>query len=182
MKQIPANQTYRYLEPGPIVLVATSGQSKPNVMTMGFHMMIRHDPALVGCVIGPWDYTYDLLRSSGECVIAVPGLDLAETVVDIGNCSGEQVDKFERFGLKTSPGQAVGAPLLIDCLANFECEVADDALSSKHNLFVLQVKRAWLNDRRTERRTIHHRGDGSFAVDGEILDLSERMTKWRNLP
>ncbi len=25
-------------------------------------------------------------------------------------------------------------------------------------------------------------GDGSFAVDGDVLDLSERMVKWRDLP
>lgn len=53
MKELPASQAYRVLEPGPIVMVSTSDNGKPNVMTMGFHTMIQHDPPLIGCVIGP---------------------------------------------------------------------------------------------------------------------------------
>lgn len=53
MKELPASQVYRLLEPGPIVMVSTLDNGRPNVMTMGFHMMIQHDPPLIGCVIGP---------------------------------------------------------------------------------------------------------------------------------
>lgn len=182
MKELPASQAYRLLEPGPIVMVSTRDNGRPNVMTMGFHMMIQHAPPLIGCVIGPWDYSYLALRKNGECVIAVPGLDLAETVVDVGNCSGEQVDKFERFGLNTKPAAEVSAPLLSDCLANIECRVIDDRLCETYNLFILEAKRIWLNESRKERRTLHHRGDGTFVVDNGTLDLKDRMVKWRHLP
>jgi len=182
MKEMPASQAYHLLEPGPIVLVTTSHKGTPNVMTMGFHMMIQHAPPLVGCVVGPWDYSQRALKETGECVIAIPTVDLAETVVDIGNCSGDAVDKFERFGLKTRPAKDVKAPLLGDCLANIECRVADTSLVETYNLFILEAKRIWIDEARTERRTLHHRGDGSFMIDGGKLDLSDRMTKWRQLP
>jgi flavin reductase (DIM6/NTAB) family NADH-FMN oxidoreductase RutF len=52
MKEVPASQAYHQLEPGPIVLVTTSHADKPNIMTMGFHMMIQHTPTLIGCIIG----------------------------------------------------------------------------------------------------------------------------------
>ncbi|MBM7330634.1 flavin reductase family protein [Agrobacterium sp. S2] len=182
MKHLPPSQAYRLLEPGPIVMVSTSTKGRPNVMTMGFHMMIQHEPPLIGCVIGPWDYSYQALRNTGECVIAVPGLDLAETVVDVGNCSGDQVDKFERFGLQTMPAQDVSAPLLSDCLANIECHVVDDRLCETYNLFILEAKNIWINEKRKERRTLHHRGDGTFVVDNGTLDLRDRMVKWRHLP
>ena len=29
---------------------------------------------------------------------------------------------------------------------------------------------------------MHHRGDGSFTIDGGTLDLRDRMVKWRHLP
>jgi flavin reductase (DIM6/NTAB) family NADH-FMN oxidoreductase RutF len=182
MKEISATQTYRVLEPGPIVMVTTSDKGKPNVMTMGFHMMIQHAPPLIGCVIGPWDHSYETLKDTGECVIAVPGLDLAETVVDVGNCSGDRVDKFQRFGLKTRKAKDVSAPLIADCLANIECEVIDRRNVEPYNLFILEAKRLWVNEGRKERRTLHHRGDGSFTVDGGTLDLKDRMVKWRHLP
>jgi flavin reductase (DIM6/NTAB) family NADH-FMN oxidoreductase RutF len=53
-------------------------------MTMGLHMMMQHEPALIGVVLGPWDHTLSALQESGECVIAVPTIDLAQTVVDVG--------------------------------------------------------------------------------------------------
>jgi flavin reductase (DIM6/NTAB) family NADH-FMN oxidoreductase RutF len=182
MKEISATQTYRVLEPGPIVMVTTNDKGKPNVMTMGFHMMIQHAPPLIGCVIGPWDHSYETLKNTGECVIAVPGLDLAETVVDVGNCSGDRVDKFQRFGLQTRKAKDVSAPLIADCLANIECKVIDRSNIEPYNLFILEAKRLWVNEGRKERRTLHHKGDGSFTVDGGTLDLKDRMVKWRHLP
>ena len=182
MNEISASQAYRLLEPGPIVLVTTSDKGTSNVMTMGFHMMIQHAPPLIGCVIGPWDFSYQALKKTGECVIAIPTIDLAETVVDIGNCSGDTVDKFERFGLRTRPATDVAAPLLTDCLANIECRVADPSLVDGYNFFILEAKRIWVDETRKERRTMHHHGDGSFTVDGGTLDLRERMVKWRHLP
>ncbi|MFG1465125.1 flavin reductase family protein [Xanthobacter sp. DSM 24535] len=182
MKESPVANAYRLLEPGPIVLVTTSLGGKPNVMTMGFHMMIQHAPPLIGCVIGPWDHSYAGLRATGECVIAVPTVDLAEAVVDIGNCSGNAVNKFDRFGLTAAPASNVRPPLIKECLANIECTIADDGLVDKYNLFVLKAERLWIDVGREERRTMHHRGDGSFIVDGEVLDLSSRMIKWRQLP
>ncbi|MBY5532878.1 flavin reductase family protein [Rhizobium leguminosarum] len=182
MREISASQAYRMLEPGPIVLVTTSLEGTQNVMTMGFHMMIQHAPPLIGCVIGPWGFSHHTLKKTGECVIAIPAVDLAETVVDIGNCSGDTVDKFERFSLRTRPAKDVAAPLLVDCLANIECRVVDPSLVDRYNLFILEAKRIWIDETSKERRTMHHRGDGSFIVDGGTLDLRKRMVKWRHLP
>lgn len=53
MKELAAPQVYRLPQPGPFVMVSTRDNGKSDVMTMGFHMMIRHDPPLIGCVTGP---------------------------------------------------------------------------------------------------------------------------------
>ena len=179
MRPIPPSKAYRLLESGPIVLVTTRNAGVPNIMTMGFHMMVQHAPPLIGCVIGPWDHSFFALRATGECVIAVPGRDLAEKVVDIGNCSGADVDKFARFKLTAVPAQQVAAPLIAECLANIECRVADTALVAKYNLFILEAVAITLNDSRKERRTLHHNGDGTFAIAGRTLDLRDRMVQWK---
>ncbi|MFI1396187.1 flavin reductase [Streptomyces sp. NPDC020681] len=38
--------------------------------------MVRHDPPLIACTIGPWDYSYQALAETGECVISVPTADM----------------------------------------------------------------------------------------------------------
>ncbi len=179
MREIAGDKAYRLLEAGPIVLVTTASQERPNVMTMGFHMVVQHAPPLLGCIIGPWDHSYTALRDTGQCVVAIPGMDLASKVVDIGNCSGADTDKFARFQLTAVPSRRVQPPSIAECLANIECEVADDALVERYNLFILAVKTITINDTRTERRTMHHNGDGTFSVDGRTLDLRSRMVRWK---
>lgn len=180
-KELAPSKAYRLLESGPVVLVATSDGQQRNVMTMGFHMMLQHDPPLVGCIIGPWDYSYELLSATGECVLALPTVELAEQVTRIGNCSGSDTDKFAAFGLTALPAATVAAPLIGECLANLECRVADTGMVDRYNLFILEVTRIWVNDARAEKRLIHHAGDGRFIADGETIDMSEHMTRWRYL-
>ncbi len=179
MKEIAASKAYRLLESGPVVLLTTMGRDRPNIMTIGFHMVVQHDPPLIACVVGPWDYSYKALKRSGECVIAIPGADLARKVVDIGNCSGAEVDKFRVFRLTAVAARKVNAPRIAECLANLECKVANTTLVRSHNLFVLDVIAIALNTTRTERRTMHHNGDGTFTLDGRKLDLRDRMVLWK---
>ncbi len=86
--------------------------------------------------------------------------------------------------LASRPGsftRQVGAPLVRECLANLECRVADTALVDAYNLFVLEVVAISLDTDRKERRTLHHNGDGTFTVDGRVVDLRERMGMWKGL-
>lgn len=180
MDPLPLSRVYRFIEPGPVVLVTTvQGDERPNIMAMSYHMVVDDgDPPLIACILGPWDYSFAALRATNECVIAVPTVDLAEKVVGIGNCSGSDTDKFTEFGLTPVPAGTVKPPLIAECLANFECRVKDDSLVGTYNMFILEVIAAWVDPKRKERRVIHHRGNGTFVVDGRILDLKKKMTKW----
>lgn len=179
LRRADAAKAYLLLEAGPVVLVTTAHEGRANVMTVAFHMVIQHAPPLLGCVIGPWDHSYRALEATGECVIAIPTVDLARKVVDIGNCSGDGVDKFERFSLTPVRGGEVAAPLIRECVANIECRVADCSLVGRYSLWVLEAVAIWVDDERQERRTLHHNGDGTFTVDGRRLDLRERMVLWK---
>lgn len=175
MKELPISQVYQWLEPGPVVLLTTAHKGRVNVMTMSWHMMVEFTPPLVACVVSSADHSFAALRATKECVIAIPALDLASKVVAIGNCSGRDVDKFEKFALTPVPASEVAPPLIAECLANLECRVVDTRLVNRHNLFVLEVVKAWTDPARKERRTIHHHGYGKFVVDGETITLDSRM-------
>ncbi len=54
MQEYPVSKAYRLIEPGPVLLVTTFHKGRANIMTIGFHMMVQHDPPLIGCIIGPW--------------------------------------------------------------------------------------------------------------------------------
>ncbi len=103
MKHLPLSKVYQLLEPGPVVLLTTARKGRANVMTMSWHMMVEFEPPLVVCVVSSADQSFAALRVTRECVIAVPALELAPKVVEVGNCSGRDVEKFERFGLTPAP-------------------------------------------------------------------------------
>src|SRR5262245_50824299 len=139
-KDFPLTEIRRYLEPGPVVLVSSASLGKTNIMTMGWHMMMEFSPALVGCYIWDENHSFEMVRRSKECVINIPTTALTNEVIGIGNCSGAEVDKFKEFRVTPLPATRVGAPLIAECYANFECRLAD--LISKYNLFIWEVVKA----------------------------------------
>lgn len=172
---LPLAEVYKLLEPGPVVLLTTARRGRANVMAMSWHMMVEFEPPLVACVVSDGDYSFAALRATRECVIAIPAVDLVEKVVKVGNASGRDLDKFKAFGLTPLPGEATKAPLVAECFANLECRVADTRLVNRFCLFVLEVKKAWIDPAQESPRTIHHRGWGRFTVDGETIELPSKM-------
>jgi len=175
MKDLPLSKVYQLLEPGPVVLLTTARRGHANLMTMSWHMMVEFEPPLVACVVSNANHSFAALRATKECVIAVPALKLAGKVVGVGNCSGRDVEKFERFGLTPLPAERVSPPLVAECFANLECKVADTRLVNKYNLFVLEVVKAWSDPAQRNPKTIHHHGYGRFAVDGAMMTLKSGM-------
>ena len=175
MKDLPLSKVYQLLEPGPVVLLTTAHKGRTNVMAMSWHMMVEFEPPLIACIVSNRDYSFAALTATKQCVIAIPALQLAPKVVEVGNCSGRDVAKFERFGLPPVPAELVTPPLVAECFANLECKVADTHLVNKYNLFVLEVVKAWVDPAQKSPKTIHHRGYGKFAVDGEMIQLKSKM-------
>ena len=175
MKVLSLSKVYQLLEPGPVVLLTTASGGGSNVMTLSWHMMVEFAPPLVACIVSSADYSFTALRATKECVIAIPALELAPKVVEVGNCSGRNVDKFAKVGLTPIPAHEVAAPLIAECFANLECKVVDTRLVNKFNLFVLEVVKAWVDPEQKAPKTIHHQGYGRFVVDGETITLDSKM-------
>jgi flavin reductase (DIM6/NTAB) family NADH-FMN oxidoreductase RutF len=171
MKDLPLSKVYQLLEPGPVVLVTTAHKGRANIMAMSWHMMVEFEPPLIACIVSNANYSFAALRATKECVIALPALELASKVVGIGNCSGQDVDKFKKFSLTPMPAERVAPPLVAECFANLECRVVDTHLVNKFNLFVLEVLKAWSDPAQKNPKTLHHHGYGKFVVDGEVIKL-----------
>lgn len=176
-KDFPVSEVRRFLEPGPIVLVSTKWKGETNIMTMGWHMVMEFVPSLIGCYIWTENHSFEMARRSGECAINIPTADLAAKVVGIGNCSGRTIDKFATFGLTRAPGIKVGAPMIAECYASFECRLADASLVSKYSLFIWEVVKAHVATKPKYPRTIHYRGDGVFMLSGSNTSRYRRYFK-----
>jgi flavin reductase (DIM6/NTAB) family NADH-FMN oxidoreductase RutF len=175
MRTLALSKIYQLLEPGPVVLLTTAHKGRANVMTMSWHMMVEFEPPLVACVVSNGNHSFAALKATGECVIAVPAAGLADKVVRVGNTSGRDIDKFPTIGLTALPASTVGAPLVKECFANLECRVTDRSLVNVYNLFVLEVVKAWTDPGQKDPKTFHHRGYGTFVIDGDVMKLKSKM-------
>jgi len=171
----PVSDIRHYLEPGPVVLVTSRWQDETDVMTLGWHTVMEFTPSLVGCIIASGNHSFELIRSSRECVINIPTADMIDTVTDIGNCSGADVDKFSRFGLHTSAADKVRAPLLDDCFVSLECKIYDDCLIDTYNYFIFEVVKAHAAPSPKYPQTVHYTGDGQFREAGRHVSRRERF-------
>ncbi len=172
MRKMDLGKAFTLMERGPVVLVTTHDGHKPNIMTISWTMVLDFTP-FFAITTGAWNYSFAALRKKRECVIAFPTVDMLDTVVGIGTCSGIDTDKFARFGLTPEPGRLVAAPLIKECLANVECRVVD--FVGKHNIVVVEGVAAYMNTARKEKRMLHAVGDGNFIADGERFDRRKMM-------
>jgi flavin reductase (DIM6/NTAB) family NADH-FMN oxidoreductase RutF len=177
--EFPLDRAFTFVESGPVLLISTAYKGKNNLMTVSCHASMGFEPTL-GICLGPWNFSYEALLETEECVVAVPHAGLLEKVVDIGNCSGADMDKYAVFNLHAQPAKDVAAPLVAECLYNLECRVVNDALAEDYNFFVLRGVRAWSNPAPADARTFHAVGDGTFIIDGETVNLRHKMTKWQD--
>jgi flavin reductase (DIM6/NTAB) family NADH-FMN oxidoreductase RutF len=166
-KDFPIDRIRRFLEPGPIVLVSSAHGGEKNIMSMGWHMIMGDGPSLIGCYIWDQNHSRELVSKSKECVFNVPTFDLIDAVIGIGNNHGPEVDKFKTFGLTPVKAKKVGAPLIAECFASFECKLVDDSQVDKYSLFIFECVKAHVATSPKYPKTVHYRGDGVFMISGE---------------
>lgn len=172
MRVLKLSKAFTLIESGPVVLVTTHDGQKNNIMTISWTMVLDFTPVFA-ITTGEWNHSFAALQNNRECVMAIPTVDLLDKVVGIGTCSGKDTDKFAKFKLTPVQGKVVRAPLIKECLANIECRLID--IVKKYNIVVLEAVAAYVDTTRSEKRTIHAVGDGTFIVDGRRLDRKKMM-------
>ena len=173
-KKTDVARSLLFIEPGPVTLVSSYDKETktPNIMTISWTLALDFNHHIALCT-GPWNYSFDIIMKSKECVVAVPPASMAETVVKIGDVSGKDCDKFEKFGIKTLKGEKVKAPLIDGCVANLECKVVD--FVKKYGLIILDVVNVWENEELKDEKLFHAMGDGRFEKKKKKMDLRKFM-------
>lgn len=179
-EEFPVANIRKFLEPGPIVLVSSRWKEEVNIMTMGWHTVLEFSPSLIGCMITASNHSFEMIKSSKECVVNIPTVDYIDEIIGIGNCSGKNTDKFKKFKLTMEESEKVSAPSIKECYANFECKVVDTTLLSKYNFFIMEVVSARVASYPKYPKTVHYSGDGTFMVSGKHI-LRPELFKPQNL-
>ena len=139
------------LAPLPPALISSGSVEKPNVMTAAWTGIIASDPALTYVSIRPSRYSHEIISKTGEFVINVPNLKLAEATDFCGVKSGRDVNKFEVCHLTAEKSSKISAPQIKEAPICLECKVQNVQRYGSHDMFLAQivavsVDDAYLND------------------------------------
>jgi flavin reductase (DIM6/NTAB) family NADH-FMN oxidoreductase RutF len=181
---VELRRSYKLINHGPTTLIASAARGRSNVMAAAWVMPIDFEPPLVAAVIASGTLTRELVDQSHEFTINLPTAAMVDAVYAVGKVSGHDVDKLEKYGLKTSPASRVSAPFIEGCAGWLECRVRSlPEMQAEFDLFIAEVLAAWADDRafvdgewrfaEESLRTLHHESQGIFMTTGERLVARE---------
>ncbi len=172
--EVSSQYIHRLLEPGPVVIVTSRYRNRINALSVGWSSAMGMTPPLVGIVLSEEHLSTELIRKGEQFVVNIPGLPLAEAVLQVGSMSGRDVeDKIERVGLELEEPRRLDTPHLARALAWIECAVIDAPRVGSSILFVGEVVGAWAEQeafdqvwllRDEEAKPLHHLGGNVFGV------------------
>ena len=115
-------QTMQRMREDGLLLVSSSSDGTPNVMTIGW--------ATIGCIwarpifivlVRPSRHTYGRLEQVSDFTVNVPPPELAVAASHCGSVSGRDHDKFREARLTPFPSREVRSPIIRECVIHYEC-------------------------------------------------------------
>ena len=122
-----------------VIAIAKDAQGKYNPITLGWTMIVSHDPPMMAVAIGKGRYSLEAIRSAGQFVIAFPSEHQQAETMLYGTKSGRDMDKLAEAGAKTAPATQIDCVLLSDAVANFECVLDGELEAGDHLIFTGRI-------------------------------------------
>lgn len=135
------------LAPVPPALISCGTIEKPNVMTAAWTGIISSDPVMTYVSIRPSRYSHEIIKKSGEFVINLPNLPLANATDFCGVKSGRDIDKFKETGITAIPCSEVKAPQILEAPVSIECKVKSVSNFGTHDMFMAEVVAVNVDDK-----------------------------------
>jgi flavin reductase (DIM6/NTAB) family NADH-FMN oxidoreductase RutF len=155
-------ELFRRLTLGVYAVGVAHGQRR-DAFTAAWVMQVSFDPLLLAVSINPDNASYELLHASGGFTVNVLKQGQLELARRLGTRSGRDQDKLA--GIRSRPGR-LGAPILEDALAYFDCELRGRTRAGDHELVLGRVVDGKVLDGNASPLTYADTGDmdGSSAL------------------
>ena len=146
MRDVDVGSVWQLLRPEVVVWAVAELEGTRSICPLGWTMRTSISPPMMAISVSPQNFTHGLIEGSGAFVLAYPGRELAEATLYCGSHSARDSDKFAHTGLTPLPGRQVAAPVIGECLANFECRLVERITTGDHSIFVGEVVAAWAQE------------------------------------
>jgi flavin reductase (DIM6/NTAB) family NADH-FMN oxidoreductase RutF len=176
--RISNEKAYQLLNSGVLILVSTvSKDGNYNIAPITWQTPVDYDPVTRLLFVTDIAHkTFSNIEETKQFVISVPHFNQLEIVKQLGSCSGNEIDKIEKFNLEVMDAEMINCKLPVDCIGYIECKVyniikdKEVALVFGETVFAKVDPEAFNNRLLTETeagKPIHHLGGKQFytAID-----------------
>ncbi len=151
-KSVDYSQAILTKYPEPVAIgIAKDPQGKHNPITLGWTMIVSHEPPMMAVAIGKTRYSLAAFHQASEFVLAFPSELQKEEALSFGTKSGRTTDKLAAARCPTVPASKIDSVLLVDAVANFECKVVSETEAGDHVIFVGEVVASHMNEKPLNR-------------------------------
>jgi flavin reductase (DIM6/NTAB) family NADH-FMN oxidoreductase RutF len=134
-----------------IGVLPDSKQHRMNLITLCFDMYCSYKPPMMAFAIWHRSHTFSLLKVATECVLGVPGRQMADVAMFCGTRSGRSVDKASTCGLSLIESEFVAVPGIEECVANVEVRIARTIRTGDHVMVICEVRKFGVDRKKKER-------------------------------
>lgn len=138
-KQIGDMLDQLHYYPKNTALITSHWKGRDNVMPSTWNTPVAVNPPLYGITVSPNGFTYKLIVGSGEFGINFLPFQLVKMSAATGGCSGNEVDKFQKFAIAMERAVKTAVPIISDAYASYECKVVFEKGFGDHKFFVGEI-------------------------------------------
>ncbi|HRZ86854.1 MAG TPA: flavin reductase family protein [bacterium] len=178
-RSLAANEAYRLVGHGPLVLVSTRSQrGRYDIAPVAWNCAVNDDPTRLLVVVDKNHATAANIRKQKSFIVSVPHVSQARLVKEAGSVSGKKADKFHTFGIDAFGGQKVDALIPAGCVGYVECRLIKTLRVEFVDIFVGEYLAAGaettafgkrLFAEKAAGKTLHHLGGRRFAIPGDRI-------------
>lgn len=125
--------------PCPVVFIVTGQGEKRDIMT-ATAMFVSESEPLVAISVSRGHMTDELIGEEGEFTLAVASEAHGELALKLGSVRGKNVDKFERFSIRTRKDTGSGREIPEGAADWMECRVVSRQELKDYDLVVARVE------------------------------------------
>ncbi len=124
--------------PCSVTFLSVGTKNRQDAMTASA-MFVSEDPPLLTVSVAKHIVSHDLIEQAGEFVLNVASTNQIKLARQIGFTHGDDVDKFERFGIQTGKARKVKAPSIKGSFAYLECKVITSLMAANYVVYLAEV-------------------------------------------
>jgi flavin reductase (DIM6/NTAB) family NADH-FMN oxidoreductase RutF len=174
----PGNMVY----PLPAALISCgSNPDEYNLMTVSWLGTICSDPPMCYISVRPGRHSHEIIKKTGEFVINLTTLELADVTDWCGVKSGRDIDKFKESGLTPIGATVVNCPIVEESPVSIECRVKEIIPLGSHDMFIADVVNIVVEDKYIDPKSgaFDLAASGLIAYShGNYYTLGEKIGKF----